>query len=78
MTEPNQTAFIVKVALPDEDAPERLLTLFYAVIADDPDQGVQIVKGAVREGAEVTLTEVRLSQATAQAIDLLPGFARAL
>lgn len=78
MIEPNQNAFIVKVAFPDEDAPERLLTLFYAVIADDPDQGVQIVRGAVREGAEVTLTEVRLSQATAQAIDLLPGYARGL
>lgn len=54
MIEPNQTAFIVKVALPDEDAPERLLTLFYAAIADGPDQGVQIVKEAVKEGAEVS------------------------
>jgi hypothetical protein len=78
MIEPNQTAFIVKVALPDENAPECLLTLFYAVIADDPDRGVQIVKDAVKEGADVTLTEVRLSQATAQAIELLPGHARAL
>lgn len=78
MTEPNQTAFIVKVALRDENAPECLLTLFYAVIADNPDLGVQIVREAVKEGAEVTLTEVRLSQATAQAIDLLPGHARAL
>jgi hypothetical protein len=78
MIEPNQTAFIVKVACPDGDAPERLLTLFYAVLADDPESGVQIVRDAVREGAELTLTEVRLSQATAQAIDLLPGYARAL
>ncbi|MCJ2014743.1 hypothetical protein [Methylobacterium sp. J-076] len=78
MTEPNQTAFIVKVALPDETAPDRPLTLFYAVIADDPEHGVQIVRGAVKDGAEVTLTEVRLSQATAQAIELLPGYARAL
>ncbi|MDP4006224.1 hypothetical protein [Methylobacterium sp. NEAU K] len=78
MIEPNQTAFIVKVARPDEDAPEHLLTLFYAVIADDPESGVQIVREAVKEGAEVTLTEVRLSQATAQAIDLRPGYARAL
>ena len=78
MTEPNQTAFIVKVALPDETAPEQVLTLFYAVIADCANLGLQIVKEAVKEGAEVTLTEVRLSQATAQAIDLLPGYARAL
>ncbi|MGC5778126.1 hypothetical protein [Methylobacterium sp. NFXW15] len=78
MTEPNQTAFIVKVALPDEAAPEGRITLFYAVIADTPDQGVEIVRQAVKEGAEVTLTEVRLSQATAQAIELLPGYARAL
>lgn len=78
MTEPNQTAFIVKVALPDETAPDHPLTLFYAVIADSPDRGVQIVREAVKEDAEVTLTEVRLSQATAQAIDLLPGYARAL
>jgi hypothetical protein len=78
MIEPNQTAFIVKVACPDEDAQERLITLFYAVIAEDPDSGIQIVQGAVRKDAEVTLTEVRLSQATAQAIDLLPGYARAL
>lgn len=78
MIEPNQTAFIVKVARPDEDAPDCLLTVFYAVIADDPDSGVRIVKAAVKDGAEVTLTEVRLSQATAQAIDLRPGYARAL
>lgn len=78
MIEPNQTAFIVKVACPDRDAPERLLTLFYAVLAEDPDSGMQIVRDAVRKGAQVTLTEVRLSQATAQAIDLLPGYARAL
>lgn len=78
MIEPNQTAFIVKVACSDEDAPEQLLTLFYAVLAEDPERGMQIVKDAVRAGAEVTLTEVRLSQATAQAIDLLPGYARAL
>jgi hypothetical protein len=78
MIEPNQTAFIVKVSLPDENAPERLLTLFYAVIADDPESGAQIVKDAVKEAAEVTLTEVRLSQATAQAINLLRGHARAL
>ncbi|GJE14981.1 hypothetical protein [Methylobacterium longum] len=78
MIEPNQTAFIVKVACSDEEAPERLLTLFYAVLAEDPESGMQIVRDAVREGAEVTLTEVRLSQATAQAIDLLPGYARAL
>lgn len=78
MIEPNQTAYIVKVALPDENAPECLLTLFYAVIADDPEHGVQIVREAVKEGAEITLTEVRLSQATAQAIELLPGHARAL
>lgn len=78
MTEPNQTAFIVKVALSDETAPEQVLTLFYAVIAESSDLGLQIVKEAVKEGAKVTLTEVRLSQATAQAIDLLPGYARAL
>lgn len=78
MIEPNQTAFIVKAALRDEDEPECLLTLFYAVISEDPESGVQIVKDAVKEGAEVTLTEVRLSQATAQAIGLLPGYARAL
>ncbi|MCJ2093895.1 hypothetical protein MKK67_15550 [Methylobacterium sp. J-072] len=78
MIEPNQTAFIVKVARRDEDAPDNLLTVFYAVIADNPDSGVQIVKEAVKAGAEVTLTEVRLSQATAQAIDLMPGYARAL
>ena len=78
MIEPNQTAFIVKVARPDEAIPDCLLTVFYAVIADDPDAGVQIVKAAVKDGAEVTLTEVRLSQATAQAIDLRPGYARAL
>ncbi len=78
MIEPNQTAFIVKVALPDEVAPEGRITLFYAVIADSSEQGVEIVRQAVKEGAEVTLTEVRLSQATAQAIELLPGYARAL
>jgi hypothetical protein len=55
-----------------------LVTLFYAVLAEDPDSGMQIVRDAVKEAAEVTLTEVRLSQATAQAIDLLPGYARAL
>ena len=78
MIEPNQTAFIVKVALPDEAAPENAITLFYAVIADSSDRGVEIVRSAVKEGAEVTMTEVRLSQATAQAIELLPGYARAL
>ena len=78
MIEPNQTAFIVKVACPDEDAPEQLLTLFHAVLAEDPERGMQIVKAAVKAGAEITLTEVRLSPATAQAIDLLPGYARAL
>ncbi|GJE41801.1 hypothetical protein [Methylobacterium soli] len=78
MMEPNQTAFIVKVACPDEDAPERQLNLFYAVLTEDPQSGVQIVKDAVEEVAEVTLTEVHLSQTTAQAIDLLPGYARAL
>lgn len=78
MIEPNQTAFIVKVALPDEAAPDSWITLFYAVIADSAERGVEIVRGAVKEGAEVTLTEVRLSQATAQAIELLPGYARAL
>lgn len=78
MIEPNQTAFIVKVALPDETAPEQTLTVFYAVIANCAEVGLQIVKEAVKEGAELTLTEVRLSQATAQAIDLLPGYARAL
>ncbi len=78
MIEPNQTAFIVKVAMLDDTSPDCPITLFYAVIADTSDQGVEIVRGAVKEGAEVTLTEVRLSQATAQAIELLPGYARAL
>lgn len=78
MIEPNQTAFIVKVACPDEGAPDCPLTAFYAVLADDPDRAMQIVRDAVREGSDVTLTEVRLSQATAQAIELLPGYARAL
>lgn len=78
MIEPNQTAFIVKVALPDEEAPDGRITLFYAVISDSTDRGVEIVREAVKEGAEVTMTEVRLSQATAQAIELLPGYARAL
>lgn len=78
MIEPNQTAFIVKVALPDEAAPEGCITLFYAVIADSAERGVEIVREAVKDGAEVTLTEVRLSQATAHAIDLRPGYARAL
>ncbi|MCJ2070779.1 hypothetical protein MKK75_18615 [Methylobacterium sp. J-030] len=52
MTEPNQTAFIVKVACPDEDAPKQPLTLFYAVLAKDPERGIQIGKDAVRAGAE--------------------------
>lgn len=78
MIEPNQTAFIVKVTWPDADMPNGRLTMFYAVLADDPETGVQIVKNAVKADAEVELSEARLSQDTAQAIGLLPGYARAL
>ena len=78
MIEPNQTAFIVKVTWPDADTPNGRLTMLYAVLADDPETGVQIVKNAVKADAEVELSEARLSQDKAQAIGLLPGYARAL
>ena len=78
MIEPNQTAFIVKVARADADRPNGRLTIFYAVIADDAESGVQLVREAVKEDADVELTEGRLSQETAQAIGLTPGYARAL
>ena len=78
MIEPNQTAFIVKVARADADMPNGRLTIFYAIIADDAASGVRLVKEAVKEDADVELTEARLSQETAQAIGLTPGYARAL
>ena len=78
MIEPNQTAFIVKVARADADMPNKRLTLFYAVIADDAETGVRLVREVVKEDAEVELTDGRLSQDTAYAIGLTPGFARAL
>ena len=78
MIEPNQTALIVKVTRPDADMPAGRVTVFYAVIADDTESAVRLVKEAVKDDAEVELTEARLSQDTAQMIGLTPGYARAL
>ncbi|WP_375408950.1 hypothetical protein [uncultured Methylobacterium sp.] len=78
MSDPYQSAYIVKAALADESMPSGFLTLFYAIIADDAESGLQLVKGVVKEDAVVELTDARLSQVTAQAIGLAPGLARAL
>ncbi|WP_336491771.1 hypothetical protein [Methylobacterium nigriterrae] len=78
MIEPNQTAHIVKVSWCDEGMRNGRLTMFYAALTESPEEAVALVRQAVKADAEVELTEARLSQDTAQAIDLLPGFARAL
>lgn len=78
MIEPNQTALIVKVTRPDTDMPNGRVTVFYAVIAENAESVERLVREAVKDDAEVELTEARLSQDTAQMIGLEPGFARAL
>ncbi|AWN40112.1 hypothetical protein [Methylobacterium durans] len=78
MIEPNQTAYILKVSWRDAGIPDGPLTMFYAALTGSPEEAVELVRQAVKADAEVELTEARLSQDTAQAIDLLPGFARAL
>ncbi|GJE35856.1 hypothetical protein [Methylobacterium oxalidis] len=78
MIEPNQTAHIVKVSWCDAGIPDGRLTMFYAALTESPEEAVDLVRQAVKPDAEVELTEARLSQDTAQAIELLPGFARAL
>ncbi|MGV7030863.1 hypothetical protein [Methylobacterium symbioticum] len=78
MIEPNQTALIVKVTRADAEMPTGQVTVFYAIIAEDAESAVRLVKEAVKDDAEVELTEARLSQDTAQMISLTPGYARAL
>ncbi|GJD57962.1 hypothetical protein [Methylobacterium dankookense] len=78
MIEPNQTALIVKVTRADAEMPTGRVTVFYAIIAEDAGSAVRLVKEAVKDDAEVELTEARLSQDTAQMIGLIPGYARAL
>lgn len=78
MIEPNQTALIVKVTCADVEMPTGRVTVFYAIIAEDAESAVRLVKEAVKDNAEVELTEARLSQDTAQMIGLTPGYARAL
>ncbi|MDR7040576.1 hypothetical protein J2X36_005359 [Methylobacterium sp. BE186] len=78
MIEPDQTAHIVKVSWQDEGTTAGRQTMFYAALTESPEEAVELVRQAVKADAEVELTEARLSQDTAQAIDLLPGFARAL
>jgi hypothetical protein len=76
--EPNQTAFIVKVTRADADMPNGVLTMLYAVLTESPERAAELTKQAVKADAEVEVLEARLSQDTAQAIDLMPDYARAL
>jgi hypothetical protein len=78
MIEPNQTAFILKVTLPDEAEPSGQLVIFYAAITTSEDEALAIVRQAVKADAAVEPTGVRLSQQTASALVLEAGLARAL
>lgn len=77
MTDALQAAYIVKVTHAGTDLQESL-TVFYAIIADNAEAGVQLVKQAVKDDAVVEVTDARLSQVTAHALGLAPGQARAL
>jgi hypothetical protein len=76
--EPNQTAYIVKVTRADADMPNGVLTMLYAVLTESPAKAAELTRQAVKPDAEVEVLEARLSQDTAQAIGLMPDYARAL
>jgi hypothetical protein len=76
--EPNQTAYIVKVTRADADMPNGVLTMLYAVLTEGPAKAAELTRQAVKPDAEVEVLEARLSQDTAQAIGLMPDYARAL
>ena len=54
------------------------MAAFYAVLTETPEQAVELVRQAVKPDAQISLTDARLSQDTAQAIGLMPQLARAL
>jgi hypothetical protein len=76
--EPNQTAYIVKVTRADADMPNGVSTMLYAVLTESPAKAAELTRQAVKPDAEVEVLEARLSQDTAQAIGLMPDYARAL
>ena len=76
--EPNQTAYIVKVTRADADMPNGVLMVLYAVLTESPAKAAELTRQAVKLDAEVEVLEARLSQDTAQAIGLMPDYARAL
>jgi len=78
MIEPNQTAYIVKVTRTDTDMPNGVLTMLYTVLTESPENAAELTQLAVKADAEIEVLEARLSQDTAQAIGLMPDYARAL
>ena len=76
MIEPNQAAYIVKVTRADADMPNGVLTMLYAVLTENPEKAAELTQHAVKADAEVEVLEARLSQDTAQAIGLMPDYAR--
>lgn len=78
IVEANQTAYIVHVSFLDEEVSAVPLAAFYAALTETPERAVALVRQAVKPGAAVALTDVRLSQSTAQAIGITPDVAMAL
>lgn len=78
MIEPNQTAYIVKVTRTDTDMPNGVLTMLYTVLTESPENAAELTQLVVKADAEIEVLEARLSQDTAQAIGLMPDYARAL
>ena len=78
MIEPNQTAYIVKVTRTDTDMPNGVLTMLYTVLTESAENAAELTQLAVKADAEIEVLEARLSQDTAQAIGLMPDYARAL
>ena len=78
MIDANQTAYIVHVSSPAKEIAAGPMAAFYAVLTETPEQAVELVRQAVKPDAQISLTDARLSQDTAQAIGLMPQLARAL
>ena len=78
MIDANQTAYIVHVSSPAGEIAADRMAAFYAVLTETPEQAVELVRQAVKPDAQISLTDARLSQDTAQAIGLMPQIARAL
>lgn len=76
--EANKTAYILQVTRPDEAELSGWLTMLYVALTDTPDDALALVRRAVKADAAVELLVPRLSQQTASALELVPGFARAL